>query len=65
MLSLFVIRYQLAESLDAQLKRMGQDLKEIIDRLNSSNTKPDPDDPVGVCASCFCFILGGGGIKGS
>jgi hypothetical protein len=25
---------------------MGQDLKEIIDRLNSSNTKPDPDDPV-------------------
>lgn len=38
--------YQLAESLDAQLKRMGQDLKEIIDRLNSSNTKPDPDDPV-------------------
>nr|KAG5689216.1 hypothetical protein BaRGS_014872 [Batillaria attramentaria] len=38
--------YQLAESLDAQLKRMGQDLKEIIERLNSSNTKPDPDDPV-------------------
>lgn len=39
-------RYQLAESLDAQLKRMGQDLKEIIDRINSSNAKPDPDDPV-------------------
>ncbi|KAK7099218.1 nuclear pore glycoprotein p62-like [Littorina saxatilis] len=38
--------YQLAESLDAQLKRMGQDLKEIIDRLNSGNTKPDPEDPV-------------------
>lgn len=38
--------YQLAESLDAQLKRMGQDLKEIIDRINSSNAKPDPDDPV-------------------
>lgn len=38
--------YQLAESLDAQLKRMGQDLKEIIERLNSSNVKPEPDDPV-------------------
>ncbi|XP_059151902.1 nuclear pore glycoprotein p62-like isoform X2 [Physella acuta] len=38
--------YMLAESLDAQLKRMGQDLKEIIERLNSSNSKPDPNDPV-------------------
>lgn len=38
--------YVLAESLDAQLKRMGQDLKEIIERLNSTNAAPDPDDPV-------------------
>ncbi|BFZ15863.1 hypothetical protein BsWGS_18902 [Bradybaena similaris] len=38
--------YMLAESLDAQLKRMGQDLKEIIERLNSANATPDPDDPV-------------------
>ena len=39
-------RYRLAESLDAQLKRMSQDLKEIIDRINSSNAKPDTDSPV-------------------
>ncbi|CAL1542518.1 unnamed protein product, partial [Lymnaea stagnalis] len=38
--------YMLAESLDAQLKRMGQDLKEIIERLNSTNSKPDTNDPV-------------------
>jgi len=38
--------YVLAESLDAQLKRMGQDLKEIIERLNSTNITPDPNDPV-------------------
>ncbi|XP_055900683.1 nuclear pore glycoprotein p62-like isoform X1 [Biomphalaria glabrata] len=38
--------YNLAESLDAQLKRMGQDLKEIIERLNANNSKPEADDPV-------------------
>lgn len=38
--------YMLAESLDAQLKRMGQDLKEIIERLNATNSKPDQNDPV-------------------
>ncbi|KAH9499978.1 Nuclear pore glycoprotein p62 [Bulinus truncatus] len=38
--------YTLAESLDAQLKRMGQDLKEIIERLNATNSKPEVDDPV-------------------
>ena len=55
----FVTRYQLAESLDAQLKRMGQDLKEIIERLNSANTKPDPDDPVsvGLTVGCGCLTV--------
>jgi len=38
--------YVLAESLDAQLKRMGQDLKEIIERLNATNSKPDNNDPL-------------------
>ncbi|RUS81645.1 hypothetical protein EGW08_010608 [Elysia chlorotica] len=38
--------YMLAESLDAQLKRMSQDLKEIIERLNSTTAKPDENDPV-------------------
>lgn len=41
-----VCRYQLAENIDAQLKRMLSDLKEIIDHLNSSNTNQDQTDPV-------------------
>lgn len=42
----YVCRYQLAENIDAQLKRMLSDLKEIIDHLNSSNTNQDQTDPV-------------------
>ncbi|KAK3103752.1 hypothetical protein FSP39_021635, partial [Pinctada imbricata] len=38
--------YQLAENVDAQLKRMVQDLKEIISHLNTSNTNQDQNDPV-------------------
>ncbi|XP_041365873.1 nuclear pore glycoprotein p62-like isoform X2 [Gigantopelta aegis] len=38
--------YQLAENLDAQLKRMGQDLKEIIERLNATSATTDPQDPI-------------------
>uniref|UniRef100_A0A8W8L8I8 Nuclear pore glycoprotein p62 n=1 Tax=Magallana gigas TaxID=29159 RepID=A0A8W8L8I8_MAGGI len=38
--------YQLAENIDAQLKRMLSDLKEIIDHLNSSNTNQDQTDPI-------------------
>lgn len=38
--------YQLAENIDAQLKRMLSDLKEIIDHLNSSNTNQDQADPI-------------------
>ncbi|XP_076077344.1 uncharacterized protein LOC143047896 isoform X1 [Mytilus galloprovincialis] len=38
--------YQLAENVDAQLKRMLQDLKEIIDHLNTSNASQDNTDPI-------------------
>lgn len=38
--------YKLAENMDAQLKRMVQDLKEIIDHINSSNSVHDGNDPV-------------------
>ena len=43
---LFFTRYQLADNIDAQLKRMVQDLKEIIDHLNTSNSQQDTTDPV-------------------
>ena len=38
--------YQLAENLDAQLKRMSEDLKEVISHLNAGNSAPDTSDPV-------------------
>ncbi|CAI9743494.1 Hypothetical predicted protein [Octopus vulgaris] len=38
--------YQLAESIDGQLKRMVLDLKEIIDHLNTTNTSEENTDPV-------------------
>lgn len=38
--------YQLAESVDGQLRRMEQDLKEIIEQMNSANTAEDEDSPV-------------------
>ena len=37
---------QLAENLDGQLARMGDDLKEIISHLNSSSKTQDTKDPV-------------------
>uniref|UniRef100_W5L3N9 Nuclear pore glycoprotein p62 n=1 Tax=Astyanax mexicanus TaxID=7994 RepID=W5L3N9_ASTMX len=39
-------RYKLAENVDAQLKRMSQDLKEIIEHLNTSNGPADTSDPL-------------------
>jgi len=39
-------RYKLAENIDAQLKRMASDLKEIVDHLNVSNSNTDSSDPV-------------------
>uniref|UniRef100_A0A8C2BXW6 Nuclear pore glycoprotein p62 n=1 Tax=Cyprinus carpio TaxID=7962 RepID=A0A8C2BXW6_CYPCA len=38
--------YKLAENVDAQLKRMSQDLKEIIEHLNTSSGPADTADPV-------------------
>jgi len=38
--------YQLAENLDGQLKRMAEDLREIIEHLNSNNRNVDTNDPV-------------------
>ncbi|XP_066505088.1 nucleoporin 62 like [Hoplias malabaricus] len=38
--------YKLAENIDAQLKRMSQDLKEIIEHLNTSNGPADTSDPL-------------------
>ena len=41
-----IFRYQMAEDIDAQLKRMSEDLKEIIEQINSVNKQQDPNDPV-------------------
>ncbi|GAB1609992.1 nuclear pore glycoprotein p62-like, partial [Argonauta hians] len=38
--------YQLAESIDGQLKRMVLDLKEIIEHLNTTNSSEENTDPV-------------------
>ncbi|XP_051505415.1 nucleoporin 62 like [Myxocyprinus asiaticus] len=38
--------YKLAENVDAQLKRMSQDLKEIIEHLNTSSGPADIADPL-------------------
>ncbi|RMB98303.1 hypothetical protein DUI87_25208 [Hirundo rustica rustica] len=38
--------YKLAENVDAQLKRMAQDLKDIIDHLNTSGGPADTSDPL-------------------
>ncbi len=44
-LSLFY-RYKLAENIDVQLKRMAQDLKEVIEHLNSTSGGQETADPV-------------------
>lgn len=42
-----MLSYKLAKDIDGQLKQMVQDLKTIIDHLNTSNTQQqDTDDPV-------------------
>ena len=38
--------YSLAENLDAQLQRMGDDLREIIEHLNSANRNTNDQDPI-------------------
>ena len=42
----------MAEGIDSQLKRMSQDLKDIIDHLNTTNaSSQDSKNPV-----CFLFV---------
>jgi hypothetical protein len=36
----------MAENIDSELKRMAQDLKEIIDQMNSSNSSQDEESTV-------------------
>ena len=48
--------YQLAESVDGQLRRMEQDLKEIIEQMNSSNATEDEDNPVSLSLSLSLFL---------
>ncbi|XP_006898707.1 PREDICTED: nuclear pore glycoprotein p62 [Elephantulus edwardii] len=38
--------YKLAENIDAQLKRMAQDLKDIIEHLNTAGAPADSSDPL-------------------
>ncbi|XP_018339845.1 PREDICTED: nuclear pore glycoprotein p62, partial [Trachymyrmex septentrionalis] len=38
--------YRLSENLDTQLKRMSEDLKEIIEHLNEANRAQDSSDPI-------------------
>jgi len=38
--------YHLAESIDAQLKRMSEDIREIIEHVNTANRAQDDNDPV-------------------
>jgi len=42
--------YQLAENIDAQLQRMTEDLKEIIQHMNSSKTVQDCEPLSAVCS---------------
>lgn len=41
-----VCRYSMAESIDAQLKRVGHDLKDIIEQINTANIAQGDDSPV-------------------
>jgi len=47
---LFVVvsRYNMAESVDRQLKRMVQDLRDVIDHVNSSASSADSTNPVSI-----------------
>ena len=54
--------YQMAESIDAQLKRMTDDLKEVIDHLNTGTGAGDKNkEPVSVAVaslqSCIAIIV--------
>ena len=48
-------RYQIAENIDAQLKRMTEDLKEVIDHLNTGAGSQDNTDPVSLLACVWLY----------
>lgn len=50
-------RYQMAENIDAQLKRMVNDLKEIVEHLNASSGNQDNTDPVSTFTSPFIMLV--------
>lgn len=50
-------RYQIAENIDAQLKRMTEDLKEVIDHLNTTSGAQDSTDPVWNTAFLYILIV--------
>lgn len=42
-----LIRYQLAENIDSQMRRLADDLKEIIERMNAASRQHEATaDPV-------------------
>lgn len=47
--------YQMAETLDTQLKQMSEDLKEIIEHLNESNKLQELANPVRIEYMYFLF----------
>lgn len=48
--------YKLAENIDAHLKQMSEDLKEIIEQINESNKAQELSDPVRLCKFYLTFI---------
>ena len=57
-----IYSYQMAESIDAQLKRMTDDLKEVIDHLNTGTGAGDKNkEPVSFTGaslqSCIAIIV--------
>lgn len=48
--------YSLAESIDTQLKRVGQDLKDIIEQINTANVAQDDESPVSLGEICHMTV---------
>ena len=54
---MFAFRYNLAETIDGQLKRMSEDLREVIDHVNASSASGDTASPVRCTFSCMCMLV--------
>ena len=54
----------MAENIDSQLKRMMQDIKDIISHINTSNVNAqESDDPVKISFELYKLILNPDGIN--